>query len=166
MNSGNPHPNRHIVTENAGEALELMAQIYQSRFIGLKDLKDAGRAVTLKIKGAIVEVLEPIIHEGRRIEGGEKGILIFERPVGKKCELILNKTSYRTLKRAWGDDPKQWIGSSVSVEQGKVNGKEATIVTPVATNTRESSARPANAPESDADDLSFPEDRIPTEDER
>lgn len=155
-----------VVTDDPGEALELMAQIYQSRFIGLKDVKEAGRAVTLKIRSVSVEELQPIMLEGKRIEGGEKGILIFDRPVGKKCELILNKTSYRALKRAWGDDPKLWVGSSVSVEQGKVNGKEATLVTPVATTNTKTSSAPANTPESAADDLSFPEDRIPPEDDR
>lgn len=151
-------PPRHVVSNDPAQALKLMAEIYASRFIGLRDLKEAGKPVTLKIKTVLVEQLESIVLDGRRIEGGDRGILVFDRPSGK-CELILNKTSYRALQRAWGKDPKAWIGSQVTVKLGKVNGKEATLVEPC--EKAVPTLPPITLP--GGDDLEFPEDRIPKE---
>ena len=111
------------------EAMLIMAKIYQSRFIGVDDLKEAGRPVKLKILSVETEQLKSIMHKGRKIDGAEKGVLIFDRPEGKKREVILNKTSYRALVEALGKKAKGWIGASVELAAGKVNGKDAVLVT-------------------------------------
>jgi hypothetical protein len=167
---------RKVVTDDPNEALKVMAEIYQTRFIGLKDMKDAGRSVQMKIRSVIVEELAPIMLDGRKIEGGEKGILVFDRPVGRKNELIVNKTSYRALKRAFGENAKEWIGAKVELSLGRVNGKECTLVAPVehghvsgdAVSSRRAPASSAGEPEASraaaeppADDLDYPEDQIP-----
>jgi len=183
---------RKVVTDDPSEALKIMAEIYQSRFIGIKDLKEAGKAVMMKIRNVSVEELSSIMLDGRKIEGGERGIIEFDRPVGKKNELILNKTSFRTLRAAWGDDPKRWVGAKVNIVLGKVNGKEASLVTPadpaVADHAKkQGKLLPAAAEPKPADtvntgsgagvprqsggektppDLSFDEDSIPPEGDR
>ena len=110
------------------QALQRMGEIYQSRFIGLKDLEEVGRPLTFEIQDVETEELSTIMLGSRKIEGKEKGILIFKRPAGKKNELILNKTSFRNLKAEWGLDVSKWIGSKVIVAAGKVNGKPAVLV--------------------------------------
>jgi hypothetical protein len=152
MNDRNP------TSKNEDDALRRMTLIYQSRYIGVEDLREAGKPVTMKIKSVSTEMLESIMLGKRKLAGSEKGVLVFERPAGKKCELILNKTSFRALKHAWGEDSKNWIGSTVKIELGAVNGKEACLVTPVG----QGKAAPASPePPATDDSLDFPEDLIP-----
>ena len=160
---------RNPTSKNADDALHRMASIYQSRYIGIEDLREAGKPVQMKIKSVGTEMLESIMLGRRKLNGGEKGIVVFERPAGKKCELILNKTSFRALKKAWGEDASKWIGSTVSVELGTVNGKEACLVTPVIGKSKPDQLPPRGQESSvsgglghvPADNLDFPEDLIP-----
>jgi hypothetical protein len=121
---------RQITSHGSDDALLRMAALYQSRYIGIEDLREAGKPVTFRIKNVSTEMLESIMLGKRKLTGSEKGVLTFERPAGKKCDLILNKTSFRALKHSWGSDAKNWIGATVKVELGTVNGKEACLVTP------------------------------------
>ncbi len=121
---------RDITSSDDADALKRMSEIYKSRYFGVENLREIGKPVCAKIVGAVTEKLEDCMKAGRRISGGEKGVVTVESAAGRRYEIVLNKTSFGNLKHAWGLDATKWIGGSVEITLGKVNGKEATIVSP------------------------------------
>ena len=50
---------------------------------------------------------------------------------GKQKNYIPNVTTMKNCIAAWGSDTARWVGKSLSLEIGTVNGKEAIIGKPV-----------------------------------
>lgn len=46
-------------------------------------------------------------------------------------KVAVNKTSWKRLVLAWGKDFDAWIGGQIRLERGEVNGKSATLCTPL-----------------------------------
>lgn len=58
-------------------------------------------------------------------------------------KVAVNKTSWKRLTLAWGKDFDAWIGNTIRVERGEVNGKAAVLCTALA----RKAAPPAKSPE-------------------
>ncbi len=56
-------------------------------------------------------------------------------------KVAVNKTSWKRLILAWGKDFDSWIGGQIRLERGEVNGKSATLCTPL---PRKEPAKPAS----------------------
>jgi hypothetical protein len=121
---------RDVTSRDDADAIKRMSEIYKSRYFGVENLREIGKPVKAKIVSALTEKLEDCMKGGRRISGGEKGVLTVDSAGGRRFEIVLNKTSYGALKHEWGLDVSKWIGGSVTITLGKVNGKEATLVSP------------------------------------
>jgi len=153
---------RDIIANTTEAALAQASDIYKSRFIGMEDLKDAGFNERKPMKATIVkfilEGLKDNMVRGSKIPGGVKGILILDRPAGKKNEVLLNKTSFRLLKHAWKLDAAAWNGGTVSIYAGKPAGKDGVMVEPVKPGGGATLPQASEAPPGDLD---FPEEEIP-----
>ena len=57
-------------------------------------------------------------------------------------KLAVNKTSAKRLRAAWGENFPDWVGHTITVARGQVNGKAATLCTPVK-GTPQSAPRPS-----------------------
>lgn len=122
---------RTVTSMDDGDALTRMADIYKSRYFGIENLREIGKPVNATITKAITEKLEDSVKAGRRITGGEKGVITVKSQTGREYEIVLNKTSFGNLRHAWSLDKSKWIGGAVVIALEKVNGKEATIVKPI-----------------------------------
>lgn len=121
---------RDVTSLDDADALKRMSEIYKSRYFGVENLRELGKPVAAKIVSVLTEKLEDCLKGGRRITGGEKGVITIESASGRRYEMVLNKTSFGNLRHAWGLDAAKWIGGAVTVELGKVNGKDAALVKP------------------------------------
>ncbi len=78
--------------------------MYPGRFIKAVDLK--GKDVTLTIEKVVIDEL--VGDKGKEV----KGIIWF---VGKKKQLVLNKTNGLCLKQMFGRETDAWHGKRVSI---------------------------------------------------
>lgn len=146
---------------NGKQAIPRYEDLYGSTYVSPEDFPDGKRA---KVKITAFEVLELAVYKGGRAVKNKKVVLTCE---GCKKKIAVNKTSAKRLAQAWSKDFTKWPGHFITVEGGEVNGKAATLLTPV-----RDSAAPATvttADESgdetlmDGEDLSFPEEKIPNQ---
>lgn len=121
---------RDVTSSGDEDALKRMSEIYKSRYFGVENLREIGKPVQAKIVKAITETLQDCMKGGRRITGGEKGVITVESASGRQYEIVLNKTSFTRLRNSWGLDISKWIGGQVVIKLGEVNKKEATLVEP------------------------------------
>lgn len=117
--------------------------VYGSQYVSPDDFH-GGKTVTVKIVD--LEHLELTCVKGGR---PQKNMKIVATCDGCKKKLAINKTSAKRLAMAWGKDFTNWIGKSIQVGGGEVNGRPATLVTPV-----KGPGEPT-PPANEAEDLSF-----------
>lgn len=110
------------------QAIPRYEDLYGSQFVSPEDFPEGKRA---KVKIQSFEVSELAVYKGRGVVKNKKVVLTCE---GCKKKIAVNKTSAKRLASAWGKDFAAWPGHYIFVEGGEVNGKAATLLTPVRDN--------------------------------
>ena len=131
------------------------ADVYGSEFVAPDDIP-RGKKFTLLIAGHNVQMLQGFAN-GKKLDPKKKVVFTCTDAKGKPCKakIAVNKTSAKRLRAAWGEDFDAWVGKSITVETGLVQGKPAVLLTPV-----QDKAAPV-ATSADVDDLSIPDEAIP-----
>lgn len=131
--------------------------LYGSTYVSPEDFPEGKRA---KVKIINLEALDLTVYKGGRAVKNKKVVLTCENC---KKKIAVNKTSAKRLAAAWGKDFTLWVGKTIIVEGGEVNGKAATLLQPVR-DTAPAAAVTAHEETGDetlAEDLDFPEDKVP-----
>ncbi len=106
--------------------------IYGSQYVSPEDFPN-GKQVLMKILS--LEAIElTCIKGGRPV----KNVKIVATCQGSKKKLAINKTSAKRMAMEWTQDFNLWVGKSISVTGGEVNGKPATLCTPIREDGRSS----------------------------
>lgn len=119
--------------------------VYGSPFFSPVDFNN-GQTIRLKIISTSVDELTCV--KGNKAVKNLKCVLTCQ---GEKKKIAVNKTSAKRLAAKWGKEFSGWHGKTIIVGAGEVNGKPATLLTPVDDADR---AEPV-------DELSIPEENIP-----
>lgn len=139
------------------EPIPCYNDLYGSTFVSPEDFPDGKRA---KVKIVSFEVSELAVYKGGRAVKNKKVVLTCENC---KKKIAVNKTSAKRLAQAWGKDFNNWPGHYITVEGGEVNGKAATLLTPVRDNPPSANVTTAQetGDETLHDDLEFDESKLP-----
>ena len=91
----------------------------------------ASSGVTVDFVKASPSKVLVLLNSGveREFQGKKKPVFLAEID-GKQKDYIPNKTTMQRLMQAWGPESNNWIGKTVQMAVGIVNGRESVIGSP------------------------------------
>lgn len=114
-------------------ALPRYEDIFGSQYLSPDDLKP-GEVKTVTIS-AMDSHDEWYINNRRQMKDGKPEVKVILEIAGAKKKIVLNKTSAKALKKAFGeynaDNGAGWVGKQVRVSRGMISKKHCVLVHPV-----------------------------------